>query len=409
MRNRVAAMMVLAGLTFLGVQASAQMAPETVKALQAPIAVERDEPLTSVPLKNHMNKLAIDATLNGVTREFLFDTGSPTMIAKPLAEELGLKIIGSNTGRDANGRPFTTQIALVDRLDIGGVSLRQVPVLIADFSVSDPRGCFLRDGLIGSEIFPGSVWHIDPERKQLHIAARARDLDPLKLPDPSVTAPLIDWGYPRAPVFPYAIGEFSDNGLFDTGHSESVVLFDRLLNNNEVKGALVPGSLRKGRGSLGVSAAGEGAETDLFRFEIEGLKIGDSSLGRQGGTIRNAPPSLVGLGIIDTYSVTLDYVAGQLRLHPRGKPQTRGAQVGFGLMAGADGVRLRQIYEGSGAERAGLKLGDLVTAIDDREVPTSAVSCEVTRWIVEERPAATAQRITVLREGKRVEIDLAEG
>ena len=408
MRNGVLAMMVVAGLTALGVQASAQMAPEAVKALQAPIAVERDEPLTCVPLKNHMNKLAIDATLNGVTREFLFDTGSPTMISKPLAEELGLKVIGSNTGRDANGRPFTTQIALVDRLDIGGVTLRQVPVLIADFSVSDPRGCFLRDGLIGSEIFPGSVWHIDPEREQLHIAAKAQDLARLKLPGPSVTAPLIDWGYPHAPVFPYAIGNFSDNGLFDTGHSESVVLFDRLLVNEEVKGALVPDSMRKGRGSLGVSAAGEGADTDLLRFEIEGFKLGKAALGRLNATIRKAPPSLIGLGILDTHSVTLDYVGGQFRLHARTKPEARGREAGFGLMADETGVRVRQLYEASAAKRAGLELGDLVAAIDEREVPTSAVPCEVTQWIVEERPAATAQRITVLRNGQRVEIDLSE-
>jgi len=404
MGNRLAAL-VLALCAGMGAfPALSQMTSRAVQALQKPIAVERTEPVTTVPLKPRMSKLAIDASLNGVTREFIFDTGSPTMISRALAKELNLTVIGSNTGRDANGRDVTTDIAVVDRLEIGGMTLRSVPVLIADFSVSDPKGCFIGAGFIGSEIFPGSVWHINPERGELTIAATFEDL--VDIPKPSIRAPLLDWGYPHAPVFPYAIGKFRDNGLFDTGHSAKVVLFDKVLGNDEVSGALFPGSEQKGRGSLGVSAGGVGEETDLLRFDIEGMRLGDTKLGRQSGTIRKAPPSLIGLGITDTHAVTLDYPGKRFVLHPRTNPKPTAAPPGFGLMASEAGVRVTQLYDGSAAQRAGLKLGDLVTAIDDRALPKGEVSCEVTRWLVEERPAATAQHLTVERKGQPVAITL---
>lgn len=403
MQNRLAAAALLCS-ALAAPQALAQLTPEAVETLQSPIVVERTEPVTTTALKPHMSKLAIDATLNGVTREFIFDTGSPTMISKALASELELKVVGSNTGRDANGRSVTTEIAVVDRLQIGGVTLRSVPVLIADFSVSDPKGCFVDAGVIGSEIFPGSAWRIDTERGELSIAATVDDL--VDADRVGIVAPLQDWGYPHAPVFPYSIGQFRDNGLFDTGHSAKVVLFDKVLDNEEVQKALASESLRTGRGSLGVSAAGAGEETDLLRFEIEGMRLGDVELGRSSGTIREAPPSLIGLGVLETHTVTLDYPGKRFVLSPRDEIVPSREPVGFGLMTDGTGVRVMQLYDDSEAKRVGLKLGDLVTAIDDRALPVGDVPCEVTRWLVENRPAASAKKLTVQRSGEAVVINL---
>lgn len=402
------ALLLFAGLSGgFGVdQATAQLPPEAAQALKKPIAIERDEPVATIIYRPHMGKILIDARLNGVEREFLFDTGSPTVISRELARELDLKIIGSNTGRDANGREFTTEIAILDRLDLGGVAFRSVPVLVADFSATDPDRCFMDAGLIGSEIFAGSAWHLDPERSEIRIAARAKDLGSKA---PVIEARLHDWGYPHAPVFSYGLGDFEDRGLFDTGNSGTIVLFDRLLSDKRVKRAITPGSMRKGRGSHGVSAAGLGDMTDLFRFELEGLRLGDSELGAYPASTRAAPPSLIGLGILDTHSVTLDYPQARLLLHPRRAPNPRAKSTGFGVMAIEDGVRVMQLYKGSRAQKAGLQLGDQVVAIDGRELPHGAdakISCETKRWLVEARPAASAKQITVLREGKRVVIAL---
>jgi hypothetical protein len=408
LKLHVAAILFSLSPVVLAAQVQAQMTPEAAAALQRPVAIEREMDVTSIPLIPHMGKFAVSATLNGVERQFVFDTGSPSMISRELAEELDLEIIGSNTGRDANGRQVTTDIAIVDRLTIGDVTFRAVPVLIADFGIADPGGCFFDGGVIGSEIFPGSAWHFDTERQELQIATSAEDLVDRETGEGAIVVRLHDFGYPHAPIFDYAIGDLSDRGLFDTGNSDTVVLFDRVAQDARVRSAIIPGTVREGRGSHGVSAAGMGANSELLRFEIEGMRLGDARLGRLHGTTRSAPPSLMGMGLLDTYDVTLDYPGHRMILSPRSQPRSAPPRPGFALMEIAGEVRVVQLFDDSAAHGAALKLGDRVVAIDDRELPFDGTTCGTTRWLAEARPAQSARRLTVLRDGQRIEIELLD-
>lgn len=385
--------------------AHAQLPPEAATTLQEPVAVERENDVETVPLVPHMGKFAIRAAINGLERDFVFDTGSPTLISRDLADELELTVIGSNTGRDANGREVTTEIAVVEQLTIGGLTFSKVPVLIADFSLSDPDGCFFDGGVIGSEIFPGSVWHIDGEAQTLQIARDIDDIPGLKDTTPAAIAQLHIGFYPYAPVFEYAFGTFKDRALFDTGSSDTIVLFDRLIQNRQVQRSIVSGSLREGRGSHGVSAGGLGAESDLLRFEIEGLEVG-SELPRLFATTRNAPPSLIGLGILDRYDVTLDYPGERMLLSERAVPATTAEHPGYAIMIVEGTARVVQLFGGSPAQRAGLQLGDEVVAIDGRSLLDREEPCGVVRWLVEERPTRFADSLTVVRNGQPVELRL---
>ncbi|WP_160616959.1 aspartyl protease family protein [Pseudoblastomonas halimionae] len=381
------------------------MSPEAVAALQAPVDVKRSQEVETVPLVPHMGKYAIQASVNGVERSFVFDTGAPTMISQELAEQLDLKVIGENTGRDANGKEFTTRIALVDQLRIGGLTFSDIPVLIADFKISDPNGCFIGAGVIGSNIFPGSVWHIDGEQNVLQIAAEAHDIPGLQRASADIETDLHIDGYPYAPVFDYAFGSFEDRALFDTGNSDTIILFDRVTGDKRVQQAIVAGSRTEGRGSHGVSAAGIGATTDLLRFELDGMNLG-SALPRLSATTRNAPPSLIGLGILNRYHVTLDYSADRMMLHERDRPAATSVYPGYGLMMRQGAVKVVQLFEGSVAERAGLRLGDEVVAIDGRDLSEQPGACGVARWLAEDRPTQDASTLTVMRDGAPVEISL---
>lgn len=407
MKSHAAAIIFSLLQILLPLQARAQEPPQAAAAWQQEMEIERDENATAVPLIPHMGKLAIEATMGGIERQFIFDTGSPTMISRELAEKLGLEIIGSNTGRDANGRLVTTDIGIVDQLKIGGVTFNSVPVLIADFGQADPDGCFFDGGVIGSEIFPGSVWHIDGDKQVLQIARSLSDLMGPETVKSAMTVPLHDLGYPHAPVFDYAVGEFSDKGLFDTGNSDTIVLFDRVAQDAQVRSAMIPGTIRAGRGSHGVSAAGADAESDLLRFEMEGMRLGEVKLARHSGTTRNAPPSLIGLGILDSYDVTLDYPGAQILLHSRGLQVSAPSHPGYGIMRKGAEVRVVQLFEGSAAQRAGLKLGDTVVALDDRNLTSDLTACETARWLAETRPTRSARQLTVVRDGRHIEIDLS--
>lgn len=407
MKRRLATLLVLFPAICMGGQGQAQMSPEAVAAVQRPVEVERDEAVTSIPLAVHMGKIAITGRVNGIERQFIFDTGSPTMISRELATELGLTTIGSNTGRDANGRDHTTEVAIVEELRIGGIGFRNVPVLVDDFGIADPDGCFFDGGVIGSEIFPGSVWHIDAGRKTMQIAESFAQLADSGVADPILATSLHDFGYPHAPVFDYAIGSLSDRGLFDTGSPETIALFAGLMRERAVDRAVITGSKREGLGSEGVSAAGPGPTKDLLLFDIDGIRLGDGALGRHRGTIRGAPPSLIGAGILDTYDVTLDYPGSRLMLHPRVRPEPEPGHPGYALTSIDGEVRVTQLFEGSRADKAGLRLDDTIAAIDGVALSPGDAPCETMRFLVEDRPTRNARRLTVMREGLTLEIDLA--
>ncbi len=383
---------------------SAQQGEDVRALMAAPIAIEREQPVEVIPLTLRMGKLELAATLEGSESRFIFDTGSPSMVSRRLAEELGLQIIGANTGTDANGRAVTTGIAVVERLQIGGTTFRQVPVLVFDFTQVDPRGCLFDGGVIGSEIFPGSAWQIDTETMELRIAEDAASLGVDG--GEAIVATLEDFGYPHAPVFSYSLGTLQDRGLFDTGSSDVLTLFREVLGNEDVAAAVRDGSMRQGRGSEGTSAGGAGEETDLARFEIAGFALGDSDLGTLAATTRGVPPTLLGLGMLDTFRATLDYPGGRLVLTPRETAAITPAHPGFALGETADGVRVMQLFAGSPAAEAVLQLGDEVVAIDGRELVADPASCDTMRWLVEERPAAHARTITVRRGTERVQLTL---
>ena len=328
------------------------------------------------------------------------------MISRELADQLGLTVVGQNRGRDANRAEVVTDVAVIDRLSIGGVTFRSVPVMIHDFRKVDPDGCFIGSGVIGSEIFPGSAWQIDTEHQRLGIASRADLLMSEEAAGQVQAAPLRDFGYPHAPVFSYAIGGMEDHGLFDTGSSEAVTLFRNVAGDRKVKKAMVRGTVRPGKGSEGVSAGGAGEVTDLLRFDIEGMKVGQIDLGRREGALRQAPPTLLGLGLLRTHRVTLDYPEGRFLFEPRNAPAPEHSFPGYALRDTGNEVRVVQLFEGSRAAKAGLKLGDEVVAMDGAALPVEGDACAAARWLVESRPAETARTLTILRGGKRVDLSL---
>ncbi|NQZ46947.1 MAG: aspartyl protease family protein [Erythrobacter sp.] len=397
----------------IGAPITAQPSPELAARLSQPIEVERTGEISALPIARHMGKLAIAASVNSIERQFIFDTGSPTMIAKELADQLELDIIGSNVGRDANGREVRTEFAIVERLDLGGVRFTNVPVMIFDFKAIDPDGCFFDGGVIGSEIFPGSAWRIDADNDRLEISAWSDNLTQKEDEASTISAPLARFGYPHAPIFGYRIGTFEDRGLFDTGNSASIVLFNRVAGDARVQRQMQAGSIVEGRGSEGVSAGGLGDSVNLLRFELTSFELGASEpgaseLGPLPGIIRHAPPTLMGLGVMAKYNVTLDYPGSRIILEERAKEEERLPHPGYGLMVANGDLRVMQLYAGTKAESAGLMLGDHVVAIDGSAPPASDHACALHKWLIEDRPAANATSLTVSRDGQEVLISLAQ-
>ena len=375
------------------------------RAFTTPVLIERATPSTVVPIEVKSGKLHLSASIQGIERDFIFDTGSPTILARDFADALELKIIGQNTGIDANGAPVTMDVAVVQEIILGEITFRNVPVLIHDYTQVPQGGCFFDGGVLGSELLPGSAWRIDLGQSRLEIAESS---EVLGVSADAASAPLHDFGYPHMPVVDYSVNGFNDKALFDTGNSGQVALFRQIAEDREVRSAIEPGSISRGRGSEGVSASGMGASVDLQRFTLSGFRIGERALGEVDVLTRGSPPTLIGVGLLDRYVVTLDYPAGQMRWLPRKSQPPQVPWQGFSVMLVDGSAKVVQLFQGSPAERAGLRLGDRVLEIAGRSLATTDETerCSHARWLSERSRWSPATTITVEREGAPVELEL---
>ncbi|MFU8892595.1 MAG: S1C family serine protease [Luteolibacter sp.] len=95
-------------------------------------------------------------------------------------------------------------------------------------------------------------------------------------------------------------------------------------------------------------------------------------------------------------------MAGVISAKPRTIPAAGGAVLGVVLKVTDDGLRVESVVEASGAERAGLKEGDILKAVDGTDV-------EIAENIVEaigERTAGEIIEVRYLRDGEETTVDV---
>lgn len=393
-----------------GLPAASAQSEDLRAAMSAPIYIERESGPTRIPLDWRMQKLFIEASVDGRSGTFLFDTGSPTILSRRFADTLELEVLGQNTGVDANGNAVTMDVARVETLALGDTVFHGVPVLVFDFGSLEMGTCFMRDGVIGSEILPGSAWRIDVEQGELTLA---EDGEALGTRETAVSAPLHDFGYPHMPIVDYAVGDVTDRALFDTGSAEEVALFRPVAESGPVRALMVDGSRMTGQGSEGVSAGGRGQVQALLRFDLTGFEIGGTRLGEVTATTRSVPPSLIGAGMLNRYHVVLDYPGGEFRLEPREAPKAPRAHAGFAVGYEDGAGRVLQLFTPSPAQAAGLQLHDRVIEINGRLLDGADAEqrCDQALWLAQSFSPAEGGEFVILRDGERLTLTIppAEG
>lgn len=368
-----------------------------------PIQIERSESVGEIPVAMRGGKLFIMATIGDQNSEFIFDTGTPTMIAKSFADKLGLQVTGQNSGRDAHGKVVKMAKTIVPTMQIGGLTLRNVPALVFDFGKLELGPCFFQGGVIGSEILKGSAWRLSRER--LLVADSAEKLP--KLSQKAIKAQLVTGSYPFPPLVKVRFGDLEDLTLFDTGNRDELVLYEpvakRVSSKNE----------RIGTGSAGVSAGGQAPDRPLRRMTVSDVSLGNKPLGSLSATTRISPPSLLGAGLLARYDVVLDYVANTFALDPLTAPKLFTQHPGYAITIVKGLGKVTQLYRGSAAEKAGLKLGDKVLEVNDRKLAFTATTtnytspkCAAARWLAQKFDSSQPAKITVERKGRRVDLSL---
>ena len=187
-----------------------------------------------------------------------------------------------------------------------------------------------------------------------------------------------------------------------------MTLFGRVAGAPSVQAAIVPGSVSRGRGTEGESAGGRGQVTDLVRFTLSGFEIDGQPIGPVRSATRGVPPSLVGLGMLRSHVVTLDYPGGQFRLEPRSSPAPARPEAGYTIALDGEAATVVRLFGDSAATAAGLKLGDRVIEARGRSLRVSPDNprCSVTDWLADAFDSAAAASLVVERDGAPVTLHI---
>ncbi|WP_196159344.1 retropepsin-like aspartic protease [Reinekea sp. G2M2-21] len=319
-----------------------------------------------VPLDVFATKLYVQVNIAGKERRFVVDTGSPSMIDKALAHELGLVSVGRSQGTDAHGAVIRSDIVQAD-LQIGGVEFRRVPMVTADFSSNPLTATFIGDGVLGSELLPLGAWQIDLQQSILRFRTETQQLPNLNR---AKKLKLYQFGYPFSPIFDVTFAKKArSKAMLDTGAPTYFNLSPADLEGARKAGGV--GQTRTGFGSAGSSLGGQAADAEQRQVMLNSLSLGNLKLGAVVSETRDGSPSLIGARMLAHYIVTLDSTAGVAYFKAFSDAPFAYSDFGFSLALG-DHISIGLVWQNSAASAAGLKPGTVLTAINS--VPVDASS-----------------------------------
>jgi len=311
-----------------------------------------------IPLTVIATKLYVEVELGGVSRRFVFDTGSPSMIDKQLVQELGLTVIDTNRGTDAHGTVVETDIVQAD-IKIGGVDIRKVPMMAADFSKSIVTKAFVGDGVIGSDLLPLGAWQIDLQNSVLRFNTELKRLPHVR---GAKKMKLHQYGYPYMPIFDISFAKRAQSkAMLDTGSPTLFSISDRDFDGAQKAGGL--GQVISGFGTPGSSLGGQAPNTQLTLVKLEKLAIDKLKLGQVVADKRNLSPSLIGARILEHYIVTFQAREEKAYFKQFLKGNYSNPTFGFTLAFGQD-ITIGSVWENSPAYAAGMTVGKKVTSIN---------------------------------------------
>lgn len=337
--------------------------------------------------------LIAEATIAGRTVHLVVDTGAANSLLSPeLARTLGLPEVGTVPVIDFEGRRRRLPV-VTGALTLGGAEFRDVGFIVRDTAELAAAACRPIDGLLGQNLLFQTAYEIDTAGGRLRLASGAGQLPPreggqqLRLAPPSYLAHL------RAP----AHGLMPRFMTIDTGSPFA------LTAESEVMAALpIADSVRVTTRMSGLHGKSRLREETLFAWPdvaVDGLDLrGVDARGGRGSTT-------IGLKVLASFVVRVDPRRSTLQLWPTEVPLPRGhSMLGVGFDVAGESWPVTRVVPRSPAERAGIKVGDVVLAVDGAALADMSAQ---DRCVLGRDYSARPQiRLTLGPAGQRREVEL---
>ena len=355
----------LTSATFLPAQADTAFAMPKVNVTDYSIAGGAAE--TSFPFQLINNHIYAGVSVNGKPYTFIFDTGGVNLVTPPTAQQLGLKSEGQMQANGAGSGHMEAGLTKVSSLQLGNATVKdQVFIVTPLNAMSNVEGIDMT-GMVGFETFRRFVTRVDYANHILTL------IDPKKFDpkDAGVAVPFTFNGNTIEVQGNY--NGVSGNFTVDTGSRASLTLNAPFVAKNNLRTSA-------GKGVDAVAGWGVGGPTRAYVTRGNVLKIGSFAVNDlvvematdTGGAFTDAAlAGNIGAGVLKRYIVTLDYEHNTMYLKPA---QAQIADLDTfdrsGMWINIDednaGFKVVDITKGAPAEEAGLKAGDIITAVDGK-------------------------------------------
>ncbi len=346
--------------------------------------------------------IAIQAKLNGKGPfSFILDTGGRATLTPEAAKALGLESVGGGQASGAGEAVRDFQFATVNRLDIGGMTMRSVPfgIVPLDFDTVERGNKAPFAGILGLELFERFAVRIDYPRQEVTL----QPLATYRHHGSGASVPIVF--EEDMPLFAASINRQSGDVALDTGFPEPLTVQGKWATRHGLKEQLRGLELR-GFGGVGGSFTlwASRADIQFANFAFPGV-VSYYAEDKNGSLSSRSSAGILGNSVLSNFTLDLDYAHGQIWLDGK-KAYSREAFDRVGITVEKEDARefkVGSVIRGGPADVSGLEVGDAITAVDGR--PASDLSGWDFGRLVR-RPVATKMTLTVARDGKSRDVEV---
>ncbi len=362
---------------------------------------------TTVPFALRNNHIYVEVRLAGRPVTLLCDTGGLNIVTPMLAQELGLPVAGELEGSGAGEKKVDVGITKISRVEIGDAFLEnQTFYVFALDSMSEVEGV-PTVGVIGYEVFRRFVVELDYERSRLTLHDPAR----FTYQGSGRAVPFVFNGH--IPQIDGAIDGIPGKLDLDTGSRSSLDLMAPFVAKHGLRAKYAPRFAAVTGWGVGGPSRSELARArvlEIAGYQVE-RPVTELSLQKAGSFTDRYVAANVGGGVLKRFHLVFDYGNQRIYFAPNAgfAARDRFDQSGLWLNAAGDALRVMDVTPSAPGQRAGIKVGELIRAIDSAPVTTESLVPLRERFRNE--PAGTRVRLQVeAADGARrdVVLELAE-
>ncbi|MGH6889033.1 MAG: PDZ domain-containing protein [Rhizomicrobium sp.] len=353
--------------------------------------------VAAIPFQFIGGHLFTQAMLNG-KGPFLFvvDTGGVNLVTPALETALSLTNTGEERGHGVGPKTVESGEANVARIKLGPAAFENQKFYVYPLEKLYAIGGVRMQGMVGNEIFRHYVTQIDYRAHMIRLINRS-GFDarlcgtpiPLTAADSEMHIPASFDGIP---------GTF----VIHSGSGAALDLSTPFAVVHQLRSQFPNGlaTVSSGVGGASRSYTVRGRNLQIGRFVIA-HPIVSFSTAQTGALSRKDIAGEIGNGVWKRFLLTFDFAGKALYLEPRDQSEPLDAydRSGMSLVVDPADFRIVAVANGTPAEQAGLKVGDVVVAINGK--PAKSIALPDLRQRLRNNPVGTLVAIEVIRDGRK--------